>query len=180
LKEITARRSTVAQKPATKVVKAARQAEADANTTPTLHFLTGRAYHVSARSLMKNPPPRLSHKDAPVRSLLHHAVELYLKAFLLKKGMTPDKLRGKDGHNYERLVEEAQKRGLGLDPAFENTLIGMQFFDVFSTARYQSGGGHTIIPPEALNDLCNALAALVGRAVLGTIPKAQSHIVRPI
>jgi hypothetical protein len=67
----------------------ATRAEADARTTPTLYFMTARAYHASARSLMKRPIPRLGHRAAPIRALLHHAAELYLKAFLLHSGMTP-------------------------------------------------------------------------------------------
>ena len=42
-----------------KELKAAVQAEADERTTPELYFMTARAYHASARSLMKNPIPRL-------------------------------------------------------------------------------------------------------------------------
>jgi hypothetical protein len=164
-----------------KELKAAIQAEVDARTTPTLYFMTARAYHVSARSLMQNPPPWLSHRDAPVRSLLHHAVELYLKAFLLEKGMTPSTLREGVGHNYERLAGEGQKLGLGLAAEFADTLGHMQELGAFSRARYQWVGTQAEgIKPERLNDLCNALAALVGPVALGTIPKAQAHIVMPI
>ena len=40
-----------------KELKAANQAEVDARTTPKIYFMTARAYHTSARSLMKNPIP---------------------------------------------------------------------------------------------------------------------------
>jgi HEPN domain-containing protein len=159
-----------------KELKAARQAEVDARTTPTLYFMTARAYHVSARCLMQNPPSRLSHGDVPVRWLLHHAVELYLKAFLLEKGMTPAKLR-EVGHHYERLAKEAQKRGLGLAAGFADTLTEMEERGGFSRARYQWVGIEPHIDSERLNDLSNALAALVGPVAW---PKVQAHLVRPI
>jgi hypothetical protein len=163
-----------------KELKAAIQAEADARTTPQLYFMTARAYHASARSLMKNPIPRLGHREAPIRALLHHAAELYLKAFLLHSGMTPAQLRGRNGHDYEQLVEDAQDRGLVLASEFVDTLKVLQQLGAFSRARYQSLGTQQPIEPEQLNGLCNALAPLIGQRVLGTIPPAQADIIEPI
>jgi hypothetical protein len=163
-----------------KELKAAIQAEADDSTTAPLNFMTARAYHASARLLMKNPIPRLGHGDAPIRALLHHATELYLKAFLLHSGMTPAQLRARNGHDYERLVEDAQDRGLALAPEFVDTLKVLQQLGAFSRARYQSQGTQRAIQPEHLNDLCNALAPLIGLRVLGTIPPARADLIEPI
>jgi hypothetical protein len=163
-----------------KELKAAIQAEADARTTPELHFLTGRAYHASARSLMRNPIPRLAHGDAPIRALFHHAAELYLKAFLLRAGMTPTKLRQSAGHDYERLIEAAQEHGLELAPDWVDVLKTLQAIGAFSRARYQSFGAQTTVVLQRLSDLCNALAPLIGSAVFGTIPAAQAHIIEPL
>jgi hypothetical protein len=164
-----------------KELRAAIQAEADARTTPELNFMTARAYHASARSLMKNPIQRLEHEDAPIRALLHHAAELYLKAFLLRAGTTPAQLRARNGHDYERLVEDAQDRGLVLASEFVDTLKELQRRGAFSRARYQSIGIETgAIEPERLNDLCNALAPPIGLRVFGTIPQAQLRIIEPI
>src|SRR5580704_5179032 len=98
--------------------------------------MTARAYHASARSLMENPITRLGHRDQPIRALLHHATELYLKALLLHSGMTPTQLRGGIGHDYEQLVDEALKRGLVLAPVFVDTLKTLQELGAFSLARY--------------------------------------------
>jgi hypothetical protein len=164
-----------------KELKAAIQAEVDERTNPVLHFMTARAYHVSARSLMTNTIPRLAHRDAPIRALFHHAAELYLKAFLLHAGTLPEQLRGRDGHNYERLVEGAQDRGLGLTSEFVDILMDLQDIGAFSRARYQwEGFENRLVQPGRLNDLCNALAPLVGLAVFGTIPSAQSNIIEPL
>jgi hypothetical protein len=166
---------------APKELKAAIREEIDSRTAPILHFLTARAYHASARSLMLNPLKRIEHAEAPIRALFHHAAELYLKAYLMHAGVTAARLRTADGHDYERLVEEAQRRGLGLAATFVDALRVMQRLDAFGRARYQSVG----LRPEGnrpvrLNALCNALAPLVGLPVFGTIPPARSDIIEPL
>jgi len=163
-----------------KELKAATQAEADERTTPQLYFMTARAYHASARSLMKNPIPRLGHGDAPIRALLHHAAELYLKALLLHSDMTPAQLRAEHGHDYEQLVDEALKRGLVLAPVFVATLKALQELGAFSLARYPFVGTKREIGLEDLSSLCNALAPLIGPRVLGTIPPARADVIEPI
>jgi hypothetical protein len=163
-----------------KELKAAIQAEVDTRTTPQQYFVIARAYHVSARSLMNNPIPRLGHWDAPVRSLFHHAAELYLKAFLLRSGMTPAQLRSGAGHDYEKLVEDAQDRGLVLASQFADTLRALQQLGAFSRARYQFVGIQREIELEDLNNLCNALAPLVGPHALGAIPPARMDVIEPI
>jgi hypothetical protein len=94
--------------------------------------------------------------------------------------MTPAQLRGRHGHDYERLIEDAQDRGLSLPREFVDTLKVLQQLGAFSRARYQSVGIQQAIKPEHLNDLCNALAPLIGPRVLGTIPSAQTHTIEPI
>jgi hypothetical protein len=163
-----------------KELRAAVQAEADARTTPQLYFITAKAYHASARSLMNNPIPRLGHADAPIRALIHHAVELYLKAFLLHSGMTPAELRNGLGHNYEQLVDEALNRGLVLGPAEANTLKALKELGAFSQARYPVVGSSRVIGLEVLNVLCNALLRLVGLQVLGALPPARADLIDPI
>jgi hypothetical protein len=163
-----------------KELKAAVQKEVDAGTTPTLHFLTARAYHASARSIMLSPLPQreYGHADAPIRALFHHAAELYLKAYLLHAGVAAAQLRS---HNYERLVNEAQQRRLGLAAEFMDDLRALEALGAFGSARYQSLGTRSAgIEPERLNALCNALAPLVALPIWGTIPLARSHIIKPL
>jgi hypothetical protein len=53
-----------------------------------------------------------------------HAIELGLKAFLVKQGLTEDQLRRKPfGHNLIGLFEEAKRRGLALDLANADEFI---------------------------------------------------------
>jgi hypothetical protein len=163
-----------------KELKAAVQAEADERTSPQIYFMTARAYHVSARSLMKNRIPKLVHRDQPIRALFHHAAELYLKALLLHSGMTPAQLRGRHGHDYEQLVDEALKRGLVLAPVFVDTLKTLQQLGAFSLARYPFVAAIWEVGLESLSSLCNALAPSIGPQVLGTIPPARADIIEPI
>jgi hypothetical protein len=163
-----------------KELRAAVQAEADARTTPVLYFMTAKAYHTSARSLMNNPIPGLGHADQPIRALIHHAVELYLKAFLLHSGMTPAQLRNALGHDYEQLVDEALNRGLVLAPVEADTLKALKDLGAFSQARYPVVGSTRVIGLEVLNVLCNALVKLVGPQMLGAIPPARGDIIEPI
>jgi hypothetical protein len=51
----------------------------------------------------------------PQYILTFHAIELGLKAFLAKHGLTADKLRKKYGHNLVSLNTEAKKRGLRIN-----------------------------------------------------------------
>ena len=60
----------------------------------------------------------------PHRQILaFHALELALKAFLAKQGLTREMLRNKPyGHNLDRLYSDAVQRGLSL-PAHSKELI---------------------------------------------------------
>ena len=52
-------------------------------------------------------------RSGPVKTfLLGHALELYLKAFLLSKGFRHSELKNKYGHHLNRLLSTADKAGL--------------------------------------------------------------------
>jgi len=57
-------------------------------------FLFADSYLACADTLRRSPPADLRF-DAPVRYLLFHAMELYLKAFLRLKGIGEDELRSR-------------------------------------------------------------------------------------
>ena len=44
--------------------------------------------------------------------LVGHSIELSLKAFLMGRGTTAEELRSKYGHDLDRLLGEAERRGL--------------------------------------------------------------------
>jgi len=70
---------------------------------------------------------------SPVKCyLLGHALELYLKAYLLKQGVPLKKLkRSPFGHNIAKLLAEAQKRGF--DNHFKITPMLKDDLDSFSS-----------------------------------------------
>jgi hypothetical protein len=160
----------------------ALKAEADGGTSALLYFVTARAYHASARSLMKKPIRRPAQREAPIRALLHHAAELYLKAFLLHSGMTPAQLRRIEiRHNYEKLVDDALKRGLVLGPKPVMSLQVLQLLGAFSRARYPFvAANQADIGLDDVNEVCNALASSIGPQVLGTKASAHPHLIEPI
>ncbi|MBS4048550.1 MAG: hypothetical protein KG075_19555 [Alphaproteobacteria bacterium] len=55
--------------------------------------------------------------------LTFHALELGLKAFLLKQGLSADDLRKRHGHNLVRLLEISQNHGLSLSTPDAKDLI---------------------------------------------------------
>jgi len=75
-------------------------------------FLFADSYLACAEALRRSPPADLRF-DAPVRYLLFHAMELYLKAFLRLKGIGEDELRSRVlGHNLVALANRAEDLGL--------------------------------------------------------------------
>lgn len=62
----------------------------------------------------------------PKYVLLYHAVELALKAYLLRQGMSEEVLRSKKfGHNLKKLLKEAVRRGLTLSHGSQEMLEGL-------------------------------------------------------
>ena len=89
-------------------------------TTPIGLYHYAYSYAASASALSKLKV-KANHADAPVRFLYTHAIELYLKAFLLTQGLTVKRLGGREfGHNIDRLMEKS--RELVVRPQQKNPL----------------------------------------------------------
>jgi hypothetical protein len=81
--------------------------------------------------------------ETPHYVILFHAIELGLKAFLIKDGMSIEELRKSPyGHNLQSLYREASKRGLYLDDSQFEPMIdwinkwgGVKIRYEFDTAR---------------------------------------------
>src|SRR5207247_9385016 len=63
--------------------------------------------------LLHHASAKVTHPDAPV-TLLAHAIELYLKAFLRLRGVGIEEIKNSFGHDFKKLVDEASSRGLSL------------------------------------------------------------------
>jgi hypothetical protein len=136
--------------------------EEEIRITPVGMFHYAHAYAASAVSLNEEGVDTI-HADAPVRFLFSHAIELYLKAYLLLKGVTAADLRSRAfGHNLKKLTTEAIKLGLDLSK------VDHQSIDVANEAildRYIETGVRTVLLPEGLSEICSNLHAQIGPAV---------------
>jgi hypothetical protein len=108
----------------------------------------------------------VSHARSPVEFLYWHAIELFLKAFLLACGMSETELRGrKYGHNLSNLVNEATNRGLALEADDSEVLSLMPTADDMIDLRYIKVGLRKAPKLEALETISNNLYRLVGLAL---------------
>ena len=82
----------------------------DRYTTAQGLFLSADAYLDAAKRL-QDPLSQEGHAVMPVRFLLYHAAELYLKAFLRLAGLSVSAVK-KLGHRYGRLMDECIARDL--------------------------------------------------------------------
>jgi HEPN domain-containing protein len=103
-------------------------------------FLFADSYLACADTLRRNPPARLRF-DAPVRYLLFHAMELYLKAFLRLKGVGEAELRSRAlGHDLVALANRAEDLGLSLGEAVKEVVADAHLSDEPIEARYLDTG----------------------------------------
>lgn len=87
-----------------------------------------------AEQLEKNGMSNLT----PEYILTLHAIELGLKAFLAKQGLTAEQLRKKYGHDLVRLYGEAKKHGLSLSGNdIETTLAWVNEYHDKPLLRYE-------------------------------------------
>ena len=85
-------------------------------TSAESYFITGRAYVTGAHAIVKSPV-RLRYANDfrfvfPCMSLIAHAIEVYLKAWLSAHGYKDDTLRKQFGHNLRALYIEGLQTGL--------------------------------------------------------------------
>ena len=86
----------------------------DQRTTDVGLFMLAESYMICAVTLKENRPKGLRF-NSPVEFLIFHAVELYLKSFLRRVGLSVLELSSRSyGHNFPKLMEEAGSRGLQL------------------------------------------------------------------
>jgi hypothetical protein len=77
--------------------------------------------------------------------LTFHALELALKAFLAKHGLTRGRLRNKPyGHNLDRLYSDAVQRGLSLPPDQERLIATINEYHNKHIIRYEFAKSRTL------------------------------------
>lgn len=104
-----------------------------------------------------------THSDSPTEFLYWHAIELFLKAFLLADGVPLAELRTRRfGHNITNLTHEAKKRGLALTSKDEDLLSFMPSTEDMIDLRYLKVGFRTVPKFFVIETTCQSLYQLVG------------------
>lgn len=101
-----------------------------------------------------------------------HAMELFLKTYLLSKGWTEEDLRKRIGHDLAEAVAECEK--LGLSFSLSSYIPEFSDYHKRHLFRYPQGPRLRMASIEDLIDLAEKLQALVGRegiAVIGGIER---------
>ena len=145
----------------------------DRTSAPGLfHF--ARSYWQSGVRL-HHDKVKVTHPEAPVTLLLAHAFELYLKAFLRLRGLGVKQVKTGYGHDFRKLVEEAEARGLRLDDEDKEVAAILTEQESIRRSRYIETG--FLIRPSlrALSSTCRSLDESVSAALA-----TDGHKVRTI
>lgn len=103
------------------------------------------------------------HASAPVRFLLYHSIELYLKTFLRVQGLNVKQLY-QLGHEHRKLGKRAVSRGLELMDEDLDLLRLMDQTDAYLRSKYIETGFVSSPSIKALRSLCDRLDDMVARA----------------
>ncbi len=122
-------------------------------TTAVGLFNYAHSYAASAIEL-ENTRVDATHPDAVVYYLYFHAIELYLKSFLLAHGNDIEYLREKYGHNVLKLANASKDLGLTLEDVDEAVIDSMKQTDNVISTRYLRTGSHTLPTLNALQETC--------------------------
>jgi hypothetical protein len=118
--------------------------------------------------------------DAPITLLLAHAVELYIKAFLRLQGLSVNDLKTGFGHDFRKLVEEGQARGLhfGDDDKAMAAILTEQ--ESIRRSRYIETGLYTKPSLRALSATCNSLDRSVAAALAQAGHRVKDEVLHQI
>lgn len=131
----------------------------DVRTSALGLYHYAHSYAASAAAL-SGTSVTATHADAPVRFLYRHAVELYLKAFLLHKMVPYSQLAGRAlGHSTKRLVERAVLLGL---PITAQNRKWAEALDDSIADRYLETGVRRVLTAQQMLTLCGALHGEIG------------------
>ncbi|MNS57157.1 hypothetical protein D3C72_900360 [compost metagenome] len=144
-------------------------------TTPTGLFHFAESYRTCAESLMRSPPKSLRFED-PMWFLAYHALELYLKSFLLHHGSSLNDLRLRYRHSLAKLWEAAKTGGIVIatDPGQL-----LQYLDEggLIAHRYIVTGAQQRPDPQQVMELLEALrvAVLIDLQSGGAMVRFEDH-----
>lgn len=93
----------------------------------------------------------------PQRFLFEHAVELYLKSYLLLKGSDEDELKNNSGHDIKTLMDECTVEGLDLTDKDIAVIRILRGNSERSTCLYPVTGHHQTIELSDILETCKSL-----------------------
>jgi hypothetical protein len=145
----------------------------DQRTTDVGLFMLAESYMTCAVKLIENRPRGLRF-NAPLEFLIFHALELYLKSFLRRTGLSvPELASRKYGHNFPELIEAATVRGLQLR---DLDIARLQFSseeELPIQARYLITGFKQVISLEDLVDTARNVRGPVGEFLIAAGVKVR-------
>jgi HEPN domain len=123
-------------------------------------------FHNAFHELKQQPPPL----SWPRYFLLCHSIELALKAYLAKLGVTPEQLQYDFGHKLDKLVGEAVDKGLHLKTETNDAIKALNDAHIEYRHRYPGEGPVYIIEQfiPAAHELLNAVSMEVRGTQLNT------------
>jgi hypothetical protein len=117
------------------------------------------AYHVLTNATATPPP------DWPRYFLLSHSIELALKAFLAIHGKTSMELRKEFGHDLNKLLKEAEKRGLVIKARFRVDIALLEKTHNNHWARYPNEDSKPVVVIEEFEKTAFELLEQVRNAI---------------
>lgn len=127
-------------------------------------FNVARSYHVAADELLRTRNQRqVFYNDSVVRVNYALSVELYLKSFLIDKGIPPSQLsQRRYGHNLANLLDSCQTCGLRVEEAIASRIRRLSELETLTRDRYLDWVRETVPKAEPLGELPACLASEIG------------------
>jgi hypothetical protein len=141
------------------VARSGQSTEDDHRTNQLGLFNFAEAYRHAADILAVEHATTLRFDD-PIRYLLYHSIEIYLKAFLRQHGLTVAQIKGLS-HGFAGLRAACTERGLWLAEE-DSAVIELIDSGNYIRARYIETGPMTVAAIEALSRTAASLAETVG------------------
>lgn len=116
-------------------------------------FNFAHSYCVSAIAL-QDTKIDATHPDSVVYYLYYHAIELYLKSYLLAQGISLEDVEKKYRHHTRKIADKAKTFGLKLTDDDEQVITQMAESDNVISARYLRIGHHQLLHMVVYHETC--------------------------
>lgn len=143
-------------------------------------FNYAHSYACSARTLYE-ARTKVTHSSAPIYFLCFHALEMYLKSYLLAHNFTKRDLRKREyGHNILRIAQEAEVHGLILADVDKQVISLLSKTDNIISSRYFRRGIHQRIEFKDLWETCCRIHLEICPDVYSGVSTTRRPLLPPI